>query len=163
MTKVLKNLLGIDEKGSRNRPDFVILPDSSIGTYSVPRFSDDDSGEVGVDRLVIVELKKPGIPLGSEQREQTLKYIRELKQKGAIDQHTKVTGFPLGSQIDPLENEKFTMGDNIVIQPMSYDTVIRRAESRLLNLKQKVESAPFLQEIIESNKKAKAQTEMEGV
>jgi len=163
MTKVLKDLLGIDEKGSRNRPDFVILPDSSIGTYSVPRFSEDDSGEVGVDRLVIVELKKPGIPLGSEQREQTLKYIQELKKNGAIDQHTKVTGFPLGSKIDPLENEKFTMGNNVVIQPMSYDTVIRRAESRLLNLKKKVGSAPFLQEIIESNKKAKAQTEIEGV
>ncbi|MEZ5903369.1 MAG: hypothetical protein R3D88_08725 [Alphaproteobacteria bacterium] len=54
------------------------------------------------------------------------------------------------------------MGNNVVIQPMSYDTVIRRAESRLLNLKKKVGSAPFLQEIIESNKKAKAQTEIEG-
>lgn len=162
MTKVLKDLLGVEETGSRNRPDFVILPDSSIGTYSVPRFSDDDGGEVGIDRLVIVELKKPGIPLGSEQREQTLKYIRELKQKGAIDNYTKVTGFPLGSQIDPLEAEKLTQG-NVTIQPMTYNTIIKRAESRLLNLKEKVESAPFLQEIIESNKKAKAQTELEGV
>lgn len=162
MTRVLKEIFGIEEKGSRDRPDFVILPDSSIGAYSIPKFSDQDGGEIGVDRLVILELKRPGISIGSEQQQQTMKYIKELRQKGAIDDLTKVTGFPLGSEIDPFETEPLRQG-NITIQPLSYDLVIRRAESRLLNLKARVESAPFLQKIIETNRKTKAQAELEGI
>jgi lipoyl synthase len=58
--------------------------------------------------------------------------------------------------------------DRTIIRPLTYDTVITRAHSRLLNLKQEVESAPFLlehgiTEFVERDKEIKAQTEMEGV
>lgn len=55
MTKVIQDLFGVEkEKGSRNRPDFAILPDSTVGMYSLSKF-DNDGAEVGVDRLTIVE------------------------------------------------------------------------------------------------------------
>ncbi|WP_332911784.1 hypothetical protein [Algoriphagus boritolerans] len=57
MTSVIQNLYGGIEKGSRKRPDFAILSDSTVGLYSYPKY-DDEGGEIGVDRLTIVELKK---------------------------------------------------------------------------------------------------------
>lgn len=167
MTRVLKTLFNIDDTGSRNRPDFVVLPDSTVGIYSVPAFDDEGGGEIGIDRVVIVELKKPGITLGSDQREQAMKYVRELKSKSAIQNNTKVVCYVLGSTIDPLDAEPSTQGNTRVI-PMTYNTVVARSESRLLNLKKKVEDAPFLQEqglkeFIETNKSVKAQGELEGV
>lgn len=69
--------------GSQNRPDFVITPDSSIGFYSRPSF-DESFNEDGVAELVVVELKRPGIPIKSEQVEQAWKYIDELIDKGLV-------------------------------------------------------------------------------
>ena len=167
ITTILKTLFKIDDTGSKNRPDFVVLPsgDASIGAYSIPKFDENDGGEIGISKVVIVELKKPGIPIGSEQREQTLKYIKELKEKGAIEPQTIVMCYVLGSEIDPLEIDKFVQG-NTTVQPMTYNTVVARANSRLLNLKKKVEDAPFLQEnglaeFVKRDKNIKAQTEFE--
>jgi hypothetical protein len=146
MTKVIQELFGGNIKGSQNRPDFAILKDSSVGLYSFPKY-DDEGGEIGVDRLSIVELKKPGIKLGFEEVNQSWKYVNELINKGLIKNYSKVNCFVLGSDLEPNESEKTTkMDGRVVIQPLDYDTVLRRAKSRLLNLFDKVKNAPFLQD-----------------
>ncbi len=47
MTTVIQDIFGSAQKGSRNRPDFVILPDSTVGLYSYPLY-DEDGAESGV-------------------------------------------------------------------------------------------------------------------
>src|SRR5258708_38143885 len=34
MTEVIRKIVGIEQMGSRQRPDFVMLPDGSVGLYS---------------------------------------------------------------------------------------------------------------------------------
>lgn len=116
----------IRNSATRVFPKSSNLPDgnSSIGAYSVPRFSDDDGGEAGIGKLVIVELKKPGIAIGSEQKDQCWKYVKEFKSKGAIANDTDVICFVLGSSIDPLENSD-RKEDRTIIRPLTYDTVSR--------------------------------------
>lgn len=146
MTKVIQDLFGKDIKGTRIRPDFAILKDSSVGLYSFP-FYDEEGGEVGVDRMTIVELKKPGVPLGNEEVNQSWKYVKELLDKGLLLKKSKVTCFVLGSELVPFEAEKTTkMDGQVIIQPLSYDTVMKRAKSRLLNLFDKVKNAPYLED-----------------
>lgn len=146
MTKVIQDLFGKEIKGTRIRPDFAILKDSSVGLYSFP-FYDEEGGEVGVDRMTIVELKKPGVPLGNEEVNQSWKYVKELLDKGLLVKTSKVTCFVLGSELVPFEAEKTTkMDGQVVIQPLSYDTVMKRAKSRLLNLFDKVKNAPYLED-----------------
>lgn len=146
MTKVIQNLFKSNIKGSRNRPDFAIMPDSTVGSYSYHKY-DDDGCEVGIDRLVVVELKKPGIPISTDEKAQCWKYVSELMKKGLISQDTKVTCFVLGSEIDPYEHgARKENNDRCTIQPLDYQVVIARAKSRLLKLYDRVKGAPFLEE-----------------
>lgn len=144
MTEVIRKLWGVETKASRNRPDYVMLPDGSVGFYS--RDSYDAGHEVnGVARLVVAEIKRPGIPISTEQKDQAAKYVRELMSKRLVTRATQVTCFVLGSELDSFEGEDRTEG-NVVIRPMTYNDFIRRAEARMLGLRDKLRNAPFLKE-----------------
>ena len=148
MTKVIQELLGVQSiKGSRNRPDFVVLNDSSVGFYACSSY-DDNFHEDGIDSLAIIDLKTTNLQLGEKEKSQVWGYIKELQNKGLIKSHTKVHGFVLGSNIEPAENSPAKHGEhgNFLITPMLYSTILKRAESRLLNLYEKVKDAPFIQE-----------------
>jgi hypothetical protein len=144
MTNVLKKIFKIDEKGSLNRPDFVILPEGSIGAYG--QYAYDDEGlETGITKVVIVELKKPGVPLGDEEKGQCWRYVKELYEKGAILPDARVDCYLLGETIAKQESGMNTHKDGAVcVKPLVFDTVLKRAETRLLNLHKKIENAPFL-------------------
>lgn len=146
MTTVIQDLFGRKEiKGSRNRPDFAILPDSTLGLYSYPEF-DEDGGEVGPAKLVVVELKAPSVPIGDAEKAQCWKYVRELVEKGVLPQHTTVQGFVLGKTVNPIDRSPSKyLDDRVKITPMDFTTVLHRADSRLLKLRDKIKSAPFLQ------------------
>ena len=144
MTNVLKKLFKINNSGSPNRPDFVILPEGSVGAYG--RYDYDDEGlETGIGKVVIVELKKPGVPLGDVEKGQCWKYVKELYEKGAILPEAKVDCYLLGETIAKQEGGVNTHKDGVVsVRPLVFDTILKRAESRLLNLHKKIENAPFL-------------------
>jgi len=147
MTKVVQELFKQSAmKGSRNRPDFAVLPDGTCGLYAYPRY-DDDGGELGTDRLVVIELKKPGVRIGQDEKQQCWKYLKELFSKGLLQERlTIVRCFVLGSQVDEFEHSPFeTMEGTVRITPMLFDTAMQRARSRLLKLHQRVKNAPFLQ------------------
>lgn len=147
MTTVIQTLFGDKAgKGSRNRPDFVILPDSSVGFYTRSSY-DENFNENGVEHLVVVDLKTTGLSLSSKEKEQVWKYVKELKSKGYITRSARVDGFILGDMIEEGESGTRTEDEQRVkIMPMLYDTILTRAEKRLLNLHAKVKNAPFLLE-----------------
>ena len=59
ISEVIRRIFGKDVPGSKQRPDFAMLPDGSAGFYS--RDSHDLGHDVaGVSRLVIAEIKKVG-------------------------------------------------------------------------------------------------------
>lgn len=146
MTEVIHKFFGRQEQGSRLRPDFVMLPDGSVGFYS--RESHDLGHEVdGVSRLVIAEIKKPGVLIGSKEKQQPWQYVRELMNKGLVTDATKVTCYVLGSRIDPAEvGDETKNNGRVTIRAMTYSTFVKRAEKRMLGLRDKLRDAPFLKE-----------------
>ncbi len=145
MTHVIKTLFkDCSCSGSRNRPDFVILADSSVGFYARPSY-DNEFNENGVNHLVIVDLKTTGLKIGSREKDQVWKYIKELQGKGYINSTTTVHGFILGDEIEQGEGEPRNENNNRTsIVPILYDTLLVRAEKRMLNLNDKVKDAPCL-------------------
>ncbi len=153
MTTIIRDLFKDKSgKGSRQRPDFVALPDSSVGFYARSSY-DENFNEDGVEHLVIIDLKTTKLSLGSKEKDQVWKYVKELKSKGHIKKSTRVDGFILGDQIESGEEEPTKHGDEVKIVPMLYGTILNRAEKRLLNLYSKVKDAPFLLEQQEELKK----------
>lgn len=146
MTEVIRSIFASKAKGSRLRPDYVILPDGSAGFYSRDLY--DAGHEVnGIARLVVAEIKKPGVPIGSVQKDQAWKYVREFIQRGLITKATNVTCFVLGSTLDETDGgERKEWEDRVIIRPMSYSTFIQRASARMLGLRDKLKEAPFLKE-----------------
>lgn len=146
MTEVIHKIYGRTDQGSRLRPDFVMLPDGSAGFYS--RDSHDLGHEVdGVSRLVIAEIKKPGVLIGSKEKQQPWQYVRELMGKGLVTDATVVTCYVLGSRIDPTEiGDETKNNGQVTIRAMTYSTFVKRAEKRLLGLRDKLRDAPFLKD-----------------
>src|SRR5690606_28567680 len=101
----------------------------------------------GVASLVVAEIKRPGIPISGPHKEQAWKYVSELLSRGLIDRSTMVHCFVLGSELDPAEADPVTRGyDRVIICPIAYPTFIRRGERRMMNLRDKLQDAPFLRD-----------------
>ncbi len=146
MTTVIREIFGDKKgKGTLHRPDFVILPDCTVGFYARSSY-DEEYSEDGVAHLIIVDIKTTRLHIGSKEKEQVWKYVKELRLKGYIKNSTNVDGFILGDVIDAGEGNTRKEGDEVRIIPMLYNVILTRAEKRLLNLLDKVKDAPFLLE-----------------
>lgn len=143
MTHIVQEFFGRKNiAGSRKRPDFVVLPDSSIGFYAADEFTD---GEVsGVRKILIVELKKGDFCLKQNELDQARDYARELRTKGCAQSNTVIEAFVLGSSIEQ-GLEQMGVGDKTTVKPCLYDVILKRAHSRVFNLAQRIkESAPVI-------------------
>jgi Histidine kinase-, DNA gyrase B-, and HSP90-like ATPase len=120
----------------RNRPDFVALPDSSIGLYSSDSY--DEENEVdGLGAVVIVELKRGGSEITTEEKDQALGYTRELRKSGKVTRATKVTAYVLGTHVTSEAQDTSTEG-NITIYARTYSTILRQAHARTFDLLKKI-------------------------
>jgi hypothetical protein len=123
-----------------------VLADSSVSIYGRPGF-DSTGHRVETERVVIVELKRPGIPIGRAQRDQVEEYAVELNEKGCLQGVKFVDAFVLGESLDPNygdETSRPVGKATMTISPMRYDRLVERAETRMLDLYRKVRNAPFL-------------------
>lgn len=133
------------------RPDFVMLPDTSIGIYASDRY--DDRHQVdGFSQIVIVELKKGGFEISLDEKSQALNYARELRKSGKVDQSTKIICYVLGSSITSEDNGKMTDGETEII-PRRYNSILRQANARTFNLLQRLENSDKVKEYSEQANK----------
>jgi hypothetical protein len=93
LATVIKMMLGNAViENERKRPDFVILPDSSIGIYSCDNF--DEEHEINdFSKVVIVELKRAGVPIETTQKDQALTYARELRKSNKVGLKTPIIAY----------------------------------------------------------------------
>lgn len=147
MSEVIRTIFGKDVPGSKQRPDFAMLPDGSAGFYS--RDSHDLGHDVaGVSHLVIAEIKKVDVIIGSREKDQPWRYVKELSRKGLVTEASTVTCYVLGSRVDSTETgERSEWNGRVRIIPMTYNVFIRRAEKRMLGLRDKLRDAPFLKDL----------------
>jgi hypothetical protein len=127
---------------SRSRPDFVVIPDSSVGLYCADKFT---NGEVsGMRKILIVELKRGGFCVTQNELDQARDYAKELRTTGCAQPATEIEAYVLGASLEPTLQE-MKIGDRTVVQPCPYDLILNRAHSRTFNLQKKIhETQPRL-------------------
>lgn len=122
---------------TRNRPDIVALPDTSIGIYSTESF--DDRHEVdGIKSVLIIELKRGGFEINMDERYQALRYANELRKSGKVQDLTQITAFVLGTHVSMDARKEISEGNNTVIYPRSYSTVLQQAYARTFRISQRI-------------------------
>jgi hypothetical protein len=124
----------------KHRPDFVIIPDTSLGIYSCDAFGTDNEVS-GLASVIIVELKRGGFPISYKEKDQALKYARELKRTGKVTKETEITCYVLGSSVDPDAEETSTEG-KITVYPRTYSSVLRQANARTFHLLKHLQDFP---------------------
>jgi Histidine kinase-, DNA gyrase B-, and HSP90-like ATPase len=120
------------------RPDFVVLPESSIGVYACDDFGENHEIS-GFKSIVIVELKRGGFKITNEEKTQASNYARELRKSGKVNKETKIICYVLGTFVDPFDEETLADGETFVY-PRTYNTILRQAQARTFNLLRKIES-----------------------
>lgn len=133
----LLNKKGFKAKESRLRPDFVVLPDSTLSIHSCDKFNEDNESD-DIDKILFIELKRGGHTISLTERTQVENYIDILIREGAISEGTRIDAYILGSTV---VCNKVEAGElkNIHLIPMQYHRVLKKAERRLLNLRKKIE------------------------
>ena len=122
----------------RRRPDIVTSPDRSIEIYA--RDHHDERGEVdGLDKLVIVELKRGDHEVSRDDLRQAADYAAELRQSGKVGADVPIVCFVLGTTTATNVYEQADGKTNVF--PRTYSTVLRQAETRTFDLKRKIEAA----------------------
>ena len=131
----------------RKRPDFVVLPDSSIGAYSSDRYDENTSEVDGIHKILIIELKKGNSAIKVDESRQVEDYARAIMHSGKIDGRTRITCFVLGSRVHK-ECSEVTLGENnnIRVIPRPYSTVLRQAHTRTFNLMNKIKQSKSIDE-----------------
>jgi hypothetical protein len=143
LVTVVRDLLGDkipDALRRRLRPDFVALPDSTIGVYASNSF--DSRSEVsGFDKVLIVELKRGGFEVTLDERRQGEDYARELRKTGKVQTSTRIDVFVLGSRVS--SNLEHMDEGQTHVYPRSYEVVLQQAHARTFYLLDKIrESKP---------------------
>ena len=140
MATVIRKLLGgTDSEIPRIRPDFVALPDRSIGVYSADSY--DEGGEVaGVRKVLVVELKKGGFNVTRSELRQGEDYALEIQKANLVHPDTEIIVYVLGATLGDDAQER-SVGKTTKLVPMMYDTVLKRAHARTFNLQRKLDSA----------------------
>ncbi len=142
MAEVIGRFLGGSVyQPSRRRPDFVVLPEVSIGAYYADAY--DASGEIsGIRKVAILELKRGGFSVTQKEVDQARDYSREIRKAGRVHADTEIVAYVLGATLEQ-GLEQMTLGDNktTTIIPMVYETVLRKAHQRTFNLQKRLQKA----------------------
>jgi hypothetical protein len=137
MTTVVQKFFeraGVD--ASRSRPDFVVLPDSSVGLYCADEFT---NGEVsGTRKILIVELKRGGFCLTQKELDQARDYAKELRTTGCAQTTTEIEAYVLGASLES-NLQEMKIGDRTLVRPCPYDLILNRAHARTFNLQKKIQ------------------------
>ena len=131
-----KFLGGADYKPPKRRPDFVVLPETSIGAYCADAY--DAGGEIcGIRKVAILELKKGGFCVTQKEADQARDYAKEIRKAGRVQATTEIVAYVLGATLEEgLESADY--GENTHIIPMVYQTVLRKAHQRTFNLQKRL-------------------------
>lgn len=127
---------GADYKPPKRRPDFVVLPESSIGAYCADAY--DVAGEIsGIRKVAILELKRGGFCVAQKEVDQARDYSKEIRKAGRVQPHTDIVAYVLGATLEQ-GLEQMIVGQAITIIPMVYQTVLRKAHQRTFNLQKRL-------------------------
>jgi hypothetical protein len=127
---------------ARNRPDIVVLKESSVHAQAIEGFED---GLSRIKQVLLIEVKRGGFPIGREEVNQADCYVQDIAYSNLMDTTPHVSAFVVGHEIKPKtaklkevkdsEDEKTVLG---TVRAVTFSTLIDTAEHRLFKLRSRL-------------------------
>ena len=129
-------------KNHRKRPDIIVLNNSTISITGIESL-DNDSGLFSVNKVLLIELKKGGVKLTRDERNQAQGYVEDLMDCGSLIGAPYIDAFVLGEEfaekVQPITTvsnaNKVEQGK---VRICTYSQIVDTAEKRLFGLRQKL-------------------------
>lgn len=122
----------------RNRPDIIIMEDSSISAICSEEF-EENSHLSTINRILIIELKRGGAEIGRTELTQANNYVDDLLNSGHLDGtpyiHSFVVGHRLDNRINNSRVRKVGEPERGRVEAVSYGQLVRTARQRLFKLR----------------------------
>ena len=129
-----------------------------LGVYSSDSY--DERAEVnGVDKVLVVELKRGGFEITRKEKQQAQDYASELRKSGKVQYDTTIMVLVLGTTVAPDAGTEIEEGKTRVIAH-AYSTILHAAHARTFRLLEKIrqaKSAQLTDEVVEGVVNAKEQ------
>lgn len=142
LSTVMKELLDGELKEDttinwNKRPDLVFASDHTVSATCVEEIDDNDIA--CVSRILIIELKKGGFCIGKKEINQAEGYVESIYKGNKLNAKPKIKAYVIGDSVDPSTSYHKKQEDFGEVFAYTYDQLVRTAEKRLFNLKEKLE------------------------
>lgn len=125
--------------GLNRRPDFVVLKDSTMGAYATERY--ENRRAVGIDKVLLVELKGGGSKIGINEIRQGQDYAMIVRNSGKVPPTSEIHCFVLGASIDLALSAPAPLGIGTSTEPRAYNDFVKTAQAKTFNLMNKIREA----------------------
>lgn len=122
---------------SKKRPDIVILQDSTLAVTGTSSF-DNEQQLVGLQRVLIIELKKGGFRITRDERNQAQGYVEDFIGCKDIVGNPYFFAYVVGSSIGQGVQPSTTISERGKVNITTYSQLIDTASRRLFNLRDRI-------------------------
>jgi len=120
----------------RKRPDIVCLKKSTLKAVSTDRPDNNAGGIMKPDQVLIIELKRGGFTIESDEVGQAENYVRQIRKSAVLHKSATITAFVVGALIGDVDCNKKT--DSGEIHVITYGQLVETANKKLFSLREQL-------------------------
>lgn len=121
----------------RRRPDIICLKQYSLKAVCTDRI-DTAAGEImKPDQILIVEVKRGGFEITSEEVAQVEHYVRQIRKSAILHSSATIDAYAVGAKLGDIDTEKKTNSGRI--HAVTYGHLVVTASQKLFNLRQRLQ------------------------
>lgn len=143
LTTVVKELFKDEDydldmiENPRRRPDIICLKKYSLKAVCTDRI-DTAAGEImKPDQILIVEVKRGGFEITSEEVAQVEYYVRQIRKSAVLHSSATIDAYVVGASLGDIDTEKETSSGRI--HAVTYGHLVETATSKLFRLRQRLQ------------------------
>jgi hypothetical protein len=137
-----KRIVGSSFLNAKQRPDIVVLADSTCSVVGTEAFDSGDQTLISVQDVLIIELKKGKSVIGREEMNQADGYVQDFLASGALDGTPIFRAYVVGHEIAAKTSREKDIKDDGVLRgrviATTYGQLTRSANRRLFRLREKI-------------------------
>lgn len=120
----------------RRRPDIVVLKKFSIKGVCTDRIDLEAGGIMKPDQVLIIELKRGGFEINSDEVSQAEYYTRQIRKSAQLHKNATIRTYVVGSSIGDVDCHKQT--ESGIIDVVTYAHLIETSSQKLFRIREQL-------------------------